>query len=1178
MSFSLPLLSNKCHLKQPNHGLLESPTGTGKTLSLLCSSLSWLKNKKDEMKNFRKTKKTRDNGSLAEDPIVESPYFSEESSPSFPDPEAAGKTSSNDVTKPFKIVYSSRTHKQLQQSLKEMKKTEYKKSMAAVTLASRDYYCIHGKVSRLPSLNEKNNACHELGNKCEYRRNKNYAAIKKKLAVKMKKKDSRIIDIEDLVSAGKACQVCPYFASQVVAQTSDVVFSPYNYILEQKPLELTNTSIIFDEGHNIEGACEDAASGTFTSFNLRSIITGLEEIIEWQEYSDAVPPVQGFLGSKDIQLPSSEDMRNLKRFYEQFLSCLESHFLPNLKTPNNRKPWETDPVVFKPHLAWFLDILTKEPLNLLEGNAIDDYRTTASAIIDYVKAGDVKVRSFVGKGKFVFIAALTLMGDFFGKVFAHLPSETDASKSTANSSPLTIFSSFLRRNFRLAAETIIPDDSVKFKGKNKRKSSDDSIIEWKLTLYCLNPGVTIDRLVKDGTRSIIITSGTLAPMDSFESEMGIPFAQKLCNPHVIPKDQLMIFNVSRVRNCIMDASYKALQDNGNNYFTSLGHGISEYVKVIPHGILLFFKSYKFKDDCMRVWRESGYYSKIVDFKEIFDEPKKRDDFSSVLKKYKNCIDSGKGAILTAVFRGKVSEGLDMANDYCRAAIIIGLPYAFWKDPYVELKMEYLKFLTAVSSRNDSRACINESGSKTLSSHVSPNNWYEIQMLRAVNQAIGRIVRHRHDYGIVMLIDDKFKNPKTQRGLSLWLQEFIREDSDFKGKVFTEFFAINERKAIDRLENPTQEDPVVEVADLDLSQTTIIIDLSQDESTQILEEMDMPNESRSPTREEIKQVSDSMSIMSPEKPEPKKLKSSHESLNEERETNKGNEANRSLFILEEKEEEITVNPSESLTTSTPKTKISHLFSTPRALGSSKDYSFIPLDITLTTQAITPDMSSKKASSSQVKKISSNESMEAMFDDGTDDAVFMFFEDKQSAGQGVDDVITMDSSDDDVKVISSDSKPVAVVNPCFGMTVDIKSTPMTFNDAQSLASSSSKSLKGNKVGNAVKKLESMTKGRIKSDTEINEALSQLESSMSTELKNVLGKQYIAKMRKNVHEFKQDKDIEKYITAVRSVIQVCNLSTHLLQLPLTRVAASFVHFSDESERKSFLAACLVVKKTLL
>jgi regulator of telomere elongation helicase 1 len=38
-----------------------------------------------------------------------------------------------------------------------------------------------------------------------------------------------------------------------------------------------------------------------------------------------------------------------------------------------------------------------------------------------------------------------------------------------------------------------------------------------------------------GARNIILTSGTLSPLDSFSIELGIPFDVKLQNDHVISK-------------------------------------------------------------------------------------------------------------------------------------------------------------------------------------------------------------------------------------------------------------------------------------------------------------------------------------------------------------------------------------------------------------------------------------------------------------------------------------------------------------------------------------------------------------------------------------------------------------------------------------------------------------------
>lgn len=121
--------------------------------------------------------------------------------------------------------------------------------------------------------------------------------------------------------------------------------------------------------------------------------------------------------------------------------------------------------------------------------------------------------------------------------------------------------------------------------------------------------------------------------------------------------------------------------------------------------------------------------------------------------------NSKGAIFMAVCRGKVSEGLDFADMYGRAVIITGLPFPPFKDPKVILKKKYL---------NENRTRENEL--------LSGDDWYFLEASRAVNQAIGRVIRHKNDYGAILLCDTRFHNPRQKGQLSRWIQGHLQRQS------------------------------------------------------------------------------------------------------------------------------------------------------------------------------------------------------------------------------------------------------------------------------------------------------------------------------------------------------------------------------------------------------------------
>ena len=39
--------------------------------------------------------------------------------------------------------------------------------------------------------------------------------------------------------------------------------------------------------------------------------------------------------------------------------------------------------------------------------------------------------------------------------------------------------------------------------------------------------------------------------------------------------------------------------------------------------------------------------------------------------------------------------------------------------------------------------------------LNGQEWYKQQASRAVNQAVGRVIRHKHDYGAIILCDERY---------------------------------------------------------------------------------------------------------------------------------------------------------------------------------------------------------------------------------------------------------------------------------------------------------------------------------------------------------------------------------------------------------------------------------------
>lgn len=190
---------------------------------------------------------------------------------------AGGNSNANTMLGVPKIIYASRTHSQISQAMQELKRTSYNHVKAAV-IGSRDQLCIH------PDLAKETNAGKiQL---CKIKVTARTCHFHNRLEAEKDNpefREARVLDIEDIVRIGKKLRCCPYFASKELMDDADIVFMPYNYLLDPKirkanKVDLNNTIVILDEAHNVEKMCEESASVQISSSEIAVAIEDVSHV------------------------------------------------------------------------------------------------------------------------------------------------------------------------------------------------------------------------------------------------------------------------------------------------------------------------------------------------------------------------------------------------------------------------------------------------------------------------------------------------------------------------------------------------------------------------------------------------------------------------------------------------------------------------------------------------------------------------------------------------------------------------------------------------------------------------------------------------------------------------------------------------------------------------------------
>ncbi|KAF7587780.1 hypothetical protein BBP40_006715 [Aspergillus hancockii] len=592
-----------------------------------------------------------------------------------------------------KLIYCSRTMSEIEKALAELKELMkyrakelgYTEDFRALGLTSRKNLCLHPSVKREKSGTVVDARCRSL------------------TAGFVKEKKERGDDVELCVYHENLDLLEPHNLVPPGVFTLDGLLK---YGEEQKQL-------VFDEAHNIDNVCIESLSIDITEDSLRKATRGANNL------------------ERKINEMKSSDAEKLQNEYSKLVEGLREA----------EQAREEDQFISNPVLP---DDLLKEavPGNIRRA---EHFITFLKRFIEYLKTR-MKVTHTISETPPSFLTHVKDLTYIERKPLRFCAERLTSLVRTLelinieDYQPLQEVATFAtlvstyEKGFLLILEPF--------------ESEAATVPNPVLHFTCLDAAIAI-KPVFDRFSSVIITSGTLSPLEMYPKMLGFSTVMQESYSMTLARRSFLPMVVTRGSDqAQISSSFQIRNDPGvvRNY----GNLILEFARITPDGIVVFFPSYLYMESIISMWQGMGILDSIWNYKLILVETPDAQESSLALETYRTACCNGRGAILFCVARGKVSEGIDFDHHYGRAVICIGVPFQYTESRILKARLEFL--------RENYR--------------IRENDFLSFDAMRHAAQCLGRVLRGKDDYGVMVLADRRFQKKRTQ--LPKWINQAMLE--------------------------------------------------------------------------------------------------------------------------------------------------------------------------------------------------------------------------------------------------------------------------------------------------------------------------------------------------------------------------------------------------------------------
>jgi len=436
-----------------------------------------------------------------------------------------------------------------------------------------------------------------------------------------------ILDIEDLVTWSTKRVSCAYYLGRRLAEKAEIILLPYNYLLDPRlrtrhKLEVANKILIFDEAHNVEGVCEDAASFELTS---TEIALAMEECKVCLELIKDINQMDVPDESKDYYLKKNHNPME-----------------GPMKGATSIGEMEERAGILVQALYLLEENLEKAYAGQVRSSK--DGKTFAVSSLDNV----LKETGFSSEAFFDLKHFVPQLATFVAE-----KSPTKGMKLNRVLDFLEIFS--MIEPHKQEAEFAKYRLFIKTEDSKFKREKDDQFVQeaeetkgMKICMWCFDPSKSITHLLDEGAKSIILTSGTLSPIEEYISNLGLDrhnsrLPVTLVNKHVVSSDQVFVATVPKgMGNSPLDMINVYSNRQNSRMFAQMGEIIASAKSASPGGLLVFHPTYRLMNICRDFWgimnganasNPSGNMFK----RKIFIEPSNKNDLEQVNRDYETAI-------------------------------------------------------------------------------------------------------------------------------------------------------------------------------------------------------------------------------------------------------------------------------------------------------------------------------------------------------------------------------------------------------------------------------------------------------------------------------------------------------------------------------------------------------------